>query len=311
MKGYEFMAAIKKVFVMGIGAIGSIYASKLFDMNPEGLKVIADAKRIERYNKFGAYINGKAYSFNYILPEDGKNDADLIIISVKYHQLKNAIEGIRRFVGKDTIIISLLNGISSEEIIGKEYGIEKLLYFFCIGTDALRVDNDIRYTNIGKIVFGAKLYSSTLKNVLRLKELFEEAEIPYRISENIMRELWWKFMMNVGINQVSAVLRAPYGIFQKVKDARELMIMASRETVLISKYEGVELGEEDIEEYLIVLDKLDPRGKTSMLQDIEASRKTEVEIFGGVIISLVKNMGSVLPSTIYFSKQLELWNKCI
>jgi 2-dehydropantoate 2-reductase len=295
MKGYEEMEAIKKIFILGIGAIGSIYAARLYDMNPEGLAVIANKKRIERYSELGVYVNGKLYPFNYILPQEGKNDADLIIISVKHHQLEEAIEDISKFVGEDTIIISLLNGIFSEEIIGNKFGIEKLLYSYCVGTDPVRVGMGINYTNIGKIVFGERMPLLKCQNVLKLAELFDKALIPYQISENIIHQLWWKFMMNVGINQVSALLNAPYGVFQKVKEARELMIMASEEAILLANREGVDLGEKDIEEYLRILDALNPRGKTSMLQDIEASRKTEVEIFGGAIIELGEKFGVNTP----------------
>lgn len=102
-------------------------------------------------------------------------------------------------------------------------------------------------------------------------------------------------MMNVGVNQISALLRAPYGVFQKIGEARELMEMASREVIRLSERIGINLNEEDLQRYIKVLDTLRPEGKTSMLQDVEAGRKTEVEIFAGTVSELGREYGVATP----------------
>ena len=97
-------------------------------------------------------------------------------------------------------------------------------------------------------------------------------------------------MFNVGINQTSAVLQAPYGIFQNIPAAHKWMESAMYEVVAISEKVGVHLTEEDIKQYRPILNKLSPKGKTSMLQDIEAERKTEVEYFAGKVCELGKRI---------------------
>ena len=280
------MSNIKDIYVSGLGAIGSTYAGKLFDMDPGCVTVIASEERIRRYEERGVIINGKPYPFNYIRPGEGNATADLIIIAVKQHHLEQSISDISRFTGSNTIIMSLLNGISSEEIIGRTYGMDKMLYAFCVGTDSVREGTAVNYSNIGRIIFGEKTNKELSGKVSAVKELFEKAGIPHAVPEYMIREQWWKFMMNVGINQVSAILKAPYGVFQKVKEARDLMLMASKEVILISEKAGINLNEEDIKKYMSIIDTLAPEGKTSMLQDVEALRKTEVEIFAGTVMEL-------------------------
>lgn len=282
------MQNIQKVFICGLGAVGSAYASQIFEFNPNGVKVIADPKRIEKYRQNQVTVNGKSYPFDYIRPDSNEKPADLMIIAVKQHHLTESINNIRNFIGEQTIILSLLNGITSEEIIGSEFGMEKMLYSFVVGTDAVREGTDTRFSKLGTIVFGEKHNQELSPRVKTVKELYEKVKIPYQIPENMLRELWWKFMMNVGVNQVSAVLKAPYGIFQRIGEARELMEMASREVIAISQKIGIELHPNDIDKYLKIIDTLAPEGKTSMLQDVEASRKTEVEIFAGTVVELGK-----------------------
>jgi 2-dehydropantoate 2-reductase len=289
------MNAIRKVYISGLGAIGSAYASLLFQTDPDMVKVIADPERMDKYKKNGITVNDIPYPFHFSQLGIAEGPADLILIAVKQHQLMQSIKDIHSFVGEKTIILSLLNGITSEEIVGKEYGAEKLLLSFVVGTDAVREGTRTRFANIGKIVFGEATNANYSPKVNAVKELFDYTKIPYSIPENMQRELWWKFMMNVGINQTSAILKAPYGVFQKIGEARELMEMASREVIQLAGKQGIDLTEDDIQRYVQVINNLSPKGKTSMLQDIEAGRKTEVDIFAGTVIELGLRYGVETP----------------
>lgn len=106
---------------------------------------------------------------------------------------------------------------------------------------------------------------------------------------------WWKFMINVGINQASAALRSTYGLFQISKEAKDLMESAMREVAAIARKLGIDLTEEDVRNWQVVLSGLGPGGKTSMLQDVEAGRKTEVEMFAGKVIELGKQFHIPTP----------------
>ncbi|MHC1720479.1 MAG: ketopantoate reductase family protein [Clostridiaceae bacterium] len=289
------MKKIKNISIMGLGAVGCIYASRLHDMDTDCLTVIADGQRIGKYRENKYLINGKGYDFNYKTPEEHCGPADLIIISVKYHNLSQAIKDIKNHVGENTIILSLLNGISSEEIIGKAYGMEKILYGICIGIDALRQDNVVTFERAGKVFFGEadnKTYSQKVQDVI---ELLDAAGIPYEIPEDMIRFLWWKYMVNVGINQSSAVLKAHYRVFHNDSNARQLMESAMQEVVEITKKNGINLNGDDIRLWYEALYRLSPDGRTSMLEDIENNRKTEVEMFGDTVCSLGEKYGVETP----------------
>lgn len=305
------MKKIEKVSLIGLGAIGAAYAGKFYEKNPECLKIIADQKRMDRM-KQGVVINDKTYHFHCVLPEEECEPADLLLIAVKFHHLEQAIQDIKNHVGPNTIILSLLNGISSEEIIGKVYGMDKMLYSMCMGIDALRENDKVSYSNLGKVYFGEKHNTSFSPKVKKVKEVFDEVGIEYIIPENMWDTLWWKFMINVGINQTSAVLKAPYGVFLSIKEAGELMESAMQEVIHISEKMGVRLKEEQIREFYDVIRKMSPHNKTSMLQDMEAHRKTEVEMFGGTVCELGKKYGVPTPinETLYrLIRVLEQKNK--
>lgn len=223
-----------------------------------------------------------------IRPNDAAPPSDLVMVAVKHHHLPKAVADIKRRIGGKTIILSVMNGIDSEEQLGAAYGMEKILYAVAVGIDALREDNRLTYTTQGKLFFGEAKNPVISERVKDVQALFDSAGIAYETPVDMIRILWWKFMINVGINQASAVLGAPYSAFQTSQEARELMESAMKEVMAIAGEAKVDLSEKDIENWYSVLSGLSPEGKTSMLQDVEARRKTEVEMLAGKVIELGK-----------------------
>lgn len=299
------MRVLNHVYICGLGALGSMYASRLVSCGDATVRAVVDDARLARYRSQGIYVNGAKVPIGFLTPRQDAPEADLVLICVKWHQLGDAIAAVRPFVGRDTIILSLLNGIRSEDVIGKVLGPEKLLYSFAIETDAVRTESGTSYGDVGVIVFGEASNVTPAPNVEAVEDLLERADIRYRVPQDMLREMWWKFMMNVGVNQTSAILRAPYGIFQKIDAARETVRIACREVIQIAEHVGVNLAETDIEAALAVIDRLSPDKKTSMLQDVEAHRKTEVEIFAGEVVQLGQTHAIATPTNSIMLKMIE------
>lgn len=287
---------IKKVSIIGLGALGILFGQHLNKRMPKGdLRIIADQERIRRYQTDFVYCNGERCEFNYLKPEDRGEPADLIIFAVKYKGLKDAVQAVKNQVGEHTIILSALNGITSEKIIGQTYGMDKVLYCTAQGMDAVKVGNQLTYDHMGMLVFGERepgLISDRVKQVARF---FESMAVPFEAVTDMNKRIWGKFMLNVGVNQTVAVYESNYGEIQKQGAARETMISAMREVMVLSEKEGINLTEQDLSYWLNVLDHLSPEGKPSMRQDLEAKRFSEVELFSGAVLELGKKYGISTP----------------
>ena len=279
--------AINKVSIIGLGALGVLFGHHLSKrMEPCDLRIIADRDRISRYEEEKVYSNGELCEFHYVTPEEECSPADLLIFSVKFNGLDEALHSARKHVGENTIILSLLNGITSESIIGHAYGIDKVLYCVAQGMDAVKIGNKLTYEHMGMLCFGSKEAGVLSPKAKELADFFEEMDIPYELVTDMYRRQWGKFMLNVGVNQTVAVYQTNYGGVQREGEARDTMIAAMREVISLSKNEGVDLTEEDLRYWLDVLGTLSPNGKPSMAQDIEAHRYSEVELFAGTVIQL-------------------------
>ena len=300
------MKEIKHVLICGIGAIGSIYADKISRYDNENLKILVDKSRLEKYSKSPKIFNGKELKLSYILPENTDFKADLIIIATKYDGLNEAINNIKNFVKDDTIILSLLNGVTSETLIAQKYGAKHIVHSYFVGHSAMRNGNNITFDGRGDIVFGVLNPEITDKNDENiLKNYFDKVGIDYKMPEDIRHAMWLKFMLNVSSNQVSAILHKTFGQMQKSPKIRKLLENIMLEVVEIAKAKGVKNTQTMIDEAFNSFDKMIPEGKTSMLQDIEAGRKTEVEIFAGTVIKIGEEYNIPTPYNKFLKEMIE------
>ncbi|WP_020677196.1 ketopantoate reductase family protein [Geopsychrobacter electrodiphilus] len=282
------MTRPEKVAILGLGAMGAYFASRFLLTPHVCTSVLAKGQRYARLMENGVQVNGQHFKIPLVHPEEKPDPATLIIVALKHHQLAEAAHDLQNLVGDQTTIISVMNGLDSENFLGSIYGMDKVLYTISVGIDAVREGSEVSYTNPGKQIFGAADNQQLSPRVKTVQDLFRLAGIPFETPPDMIRMLWWKFMINVGMNQASAVLRAPYSVFQQSREAQQLMIALMREVIALADVTGIKLGEDAIEDWYPVLHALAPQGKTSMLQDIEAGRKTEVEIFAGKVVELAE-----------------------
>jgi 2-dehydropantoate 2-reductase len=286
---------IRTVSILGAGAIGATYAALLYDADPTCVTLVAGGERYDRLTRQGLVVNGVLYHIPVLRPEDAAPPADLVLVALKHPHLAQGVRDLRCRVGEGTAILSAMNGLDSEAILGAAYGTDKVLYAVSVGIDAVRTGNRVTYSKQGRLLFGEAEKTALSERVRRVCTFFDRVGLSYDTPPDMLRVLWWKWMINVGVNQASAVLRAPYGLFQASEDARALMDAAMREAIALARAAEVDLGEQDIADWHAILATLAPQGKTSMLQDVEAGRKTEVEIFGGKAVELGRAYGIPTP----------------
>lgn len=280
--------------LIGMGAIGTVYGRMLFQKYGEDFAVIADGLRAQRLRGEGAELNGEVFFPRVITPEDGWK-ADLIIFTVKNNQLEQALEDVRPFLREDTILLTLLNGITAKERIQWKYPNNRVLYGLAIHIDAMRIGRVVVNTENGMIQFGEADNREPSPQVLAVERYLTGAGIEAQVSPDMVRAVWRKWMLNVGCNQVSAVLGTTYGMLMKNRYARELFHETMMEVVALAKAQKIDLSEKEVREVEDILRTLSPNGKTSMLQDVEAKRKTEVEHFAGTVLLLGKKLKVPTP----------------
>lgn len=281
-----------KVSIIGMGALGVMYADFIKEHGGNAV-FIMDERRLEKYSNKPIICNGREQIFR-MEDKEKTEPADLVIVAVKFNGLSSAIETMVNCVDENTIIMSVMNGISSEDIIARTYGEKRMIYTVAQGMDAMKAGNELKYTQMGKLCIGSREKMQE-RNVERVAAYFDSIEMPYTVDKDIMHRIWGKFMLNVGVNQTCMAYGTTYEGVLKGGEAHDMMLAAMREVIAAANAEYIALSETDLEYYIGLLEKLDPQGYPSMAQDRVARRASEAEMFAGTVIPICERHGIPAP----------------
>ena len=284
---------IKKVAILGAGAVGSYVLWGLSQKDDVDVCIIADGERKNRYEKDGLMINGERYNPQILTASEAKG-ADLIIVATKYNSLRGALPDIQAATDEHTIIMSLMNGVDSEEIISEVVPKEQIVYSLIKVASEHRADG-VRFdpeTTIG-IIYGEINLSRGTDRVDAITGLFEGTGLHYRVTDDILVEMWTKYRLNVPNNQIQAIIGCGVGAYEDSKHAEYLRVKVRDELDEVAKAKGIDFSKADGSSNFG--SKVKKRARYSTLQDLDAKRHTEVDMFSGAIIRMGKELGIPTP----------------
>lgn len=288
---------INSVAALGAGAVGSYVIWGLSGKKNIKLGVIAEDERKERLEKEGCMINGSIYRPEVWTPQEAK-DVDLLIVSLKYGALAGAVESMKKVVGEHTTVMSLMNGIDSEDVIGEAVGKSHVMpalikvasrkteQGFCFNPD----------TTIG-IVYGEYQLPYDSERVQAIADLFADTGIHFRASEHILEEIWCKFRLNVCNNLPQAIVGAGVGCYQDSVHVKAISEGLRRELNAIAKAKGIDMSKADVSAGKG--SPVPPSTRYSTLQDLDAGRHTEIDMFSGALVHMGKELGIPTPYNEY------------
>lgn len=288
---------IKSVAVLGAGAVGSYIIWGLYGDKNVRLGVVAEGERAERLKANGCRINGEVYRPEIWSPKE-VHGVDLLIVSLKYGALPGAMEMIRTIVGENTIVMSLMNGIDSEELIAKEIGESHILYSL-IKVASQRKEDGCYFdpeTTIG-IIFGEASAPYESERVQAVKALFADTGVRIRSTDYIREEMWSKFRLNVCNNLPQAILGAGVGCYRDSVHMKAISDGLRAELEAIAAAKGIDMSR--IASSSTHGAPVRPSARYSTLQDLEAGRHTEIDMFSGALMRMGKELGIATPYNEY------------
>ena len=287
---------IEKVAIIGKGAVGLLYGTMIERaLGPGAVEFVMDDERFARHAADVVTVNGEECGIATV-PASRARVADAVILTIKTTGLAAALDTMAAVVGPQTRIASLCNGIRSERKIAERYGWERTVLSVAQGMDAVFIGDAMTYTHTGEIRFGAA--EGTAPGVVEdLADLYARAGISHTVEADIVRRMWTKLMLNVGVNQTCMVYGGTYGtVLEPGSEQLRCFVAAMREVRAVAEAEGVLLTEGDLSQMVALMAGLDPDGMPSMAQDRVNGKKTEVEEFAGTVRELGRAHGILTPT---------------
>jgi len=286
---------VQQAVLIGLGAIGTLYAARISARVPDQLRILADPARIAPYQTDPPSLNGRRLNLHYVTPDRPGPPADLILVAVKSVALDQTLPMIAPLVAGHTQILPLLNGILAQDILAAAFGWPRVLHGLVHCESAMRSGHAVLQQGGDKILFGEARNTPPSPRVRSVAAFLERCGIRYSVPEDMRAAQWRKFILNVGINQAQAVLRAPCRELQEHPDSMRLARDLMDEAAAVAAALGIPGAAELPAWAESIIRAAAPENKTSMLQDVEAGRPTEVDWLAGTVCRLGREHGIPTP----------------
>lgn len=285
---------IKKIALIGAGAVGAYFIRGMMKQKGLDFCLVAEGERRERLKKDGIVINGESWFPEVKTPAEAVG-ADLLLVCTKYQGLESALDAIETIVDEHTTVLSLLNGVDSEERIAERIG-KKHLVYSVMRISSERRDGEIRFvpeTTVG-VAIGEKDSREPTERVLAIAELMKDCGLKCSIKEDILLDQWEKYSMNISYNLPQAVLGVGFGAYFDSSYVAAIRDRLFAEVCAVANAEGIPLKEQGDWRSACT-----PAARFSTLQDLDAGRTTEIDLFTGALISRAEKHGISLPFAEY------------
>jgi len=244
--------------------------------------------------KSGLYIQGKTrlnVKINALTSVDNvKFFPELLILTVKSYDTGSAILQAKKIINKDTIVLSLQNGLDNIDKIKKYLNPEKIIAGVTTQGAFFSKPGVIKYTGNGTTLLG-ELNGYKTKRVINIENTFNSAGIKTKTSENILKELWFKAIINSSINPLTVLFNCKNGYLLENPILENILERICKESTCIANAIGLEITDISMIKKTKDVVKDTSENHSSMLQSFLRGKKTEIDSINGKLVEIGKKYG--------------------
>ena len=298
-----------KIAFLGLGGVGGFYggmlARRYSGSDSVGIYFIARGEHLEAIKRNGIRVISDEMDFT--AKPDMATDSpeeigvmDFIILSTKSYDLADSIHFVKACIGKNTIILPLLNGGDITERI-REILPENIIWSGCSYIVSRRIEPGVikNIGNYAKLIFGYDREEN--QQTENFEKLLREADIDVLLSKNIRESVWKKFYFISVSASLTSYFDVGFNELVDTEDRLNMTVWMAEEFLKVAKAEGIDMGENAVEQVVNRAEILPEGTTTSMHSDFKAGNCTEVETLTGVVVQLAQKHGIYVPlyETVY------------
>lgn len=288
-----------KIAVMGSGGVGGYFGARLAAAG-NNVTFIARGAHLAAIKNKGLTVRSR-HGDAHIHPAEATDDpadlgpVDIVLFATKLYDTEIAGELCKPFIGANTAVISLLNGVDSEEQLSRILGAQH------IAGGVARISAEIaepgviqHHSPFHSIEFG-ELDGRPSERLQAFLQIAQEAGVDAQLSDDIEAAIWRKFILLASFSAITTLTRLAAGPIRSHPQTWGLLESAARETGAVARARGVALKETDVESVVTMLGKLPDAMKSSMLMDLERGNRLELEWLSGAVCRIGAEAGVDTP----------------
>jgi 2-dehydropantoate 2-reductase len=299
--------------LVGPGALGCLLASMLAraDHNEEYRFTLLDhnAARAGKLTSQGIVYEYKGRQERAFVPVSSSPTetgvADIVILCVKSYDIQGCLGFCGPLLGPDTLLLFMQNGVAHLE---KQSLIKEATPAYGTTTEGANLvgPGHVRHAGRGLTQFGflGPVPEQAQKKLQRVSNLFTQAGLKARVTEDILSRLWTKLMVNTGINGLTATLNCTNGELLTLPNTPGRMARLVEEALVVARASNIYVPEDSLEITKGVCVKT-AANISSMLQDVRAQRKTEIDAINGAVVAVGKRLGIATPENLLLVRQVK------
>ena len=287
-----------KIAIVGAGGVGGYFGGKLCQAGNE-VVFLTRGKALEAIRENGLKVKSFMGDFT-VHPEvsdrpDCVRGADLVMLCTKSWQIDEVGAAIKPHLKGDAIVLPLQNGADNAERLLKILPPENVIGGLCKIVSKIESPGVINhFTFVPEVIFG-ELSQEISPRCQKIKTVFDKAGFKNKLSENIHRDIWLKFLFITSISALGALTRSVLGTMREDPFLREKIMETAAEIVEVGKRQGVDIEKKDIQIALEMIDNGDFGTTMSLQRDMMEGRPSELENFNGYIVRKGDDLGIDTP----------------
>jgi 2-dehydropantoate 2-reductase len=285
-----------KIAVVGAGAVGGYFGAMLARAGAPVI-FIGRPAFVDAVKQNGLFLDTIHFQ-EYVKVQASVNlatarGAEIVLFCVKTTDTAETARALAGVLSKDAAIVSMQNGVDNAEQIAAASGLKALPAAVYVAA-SVPAPGTVKHVGRGDLVLGPQNEITQ-----RVAAVFNRANVPCRISENLAGELWTKLVWNCALNALSALGKVTYGEILASADAKELLETTVYEVLAVAKASGIQpAGLEDPKAalagaYKVAESMAATRSSTS--QDMMRGKKTEIESLNGFIVRRARELNIAVP----------------
>lgn len=289
-----------KVMILGAGAMGSLYGGLLKEAGNQVTLVDVSKEHIEAINENGLILETddgkKAISIEAKYASQGCEVPDLIIIFTKTIHSQSALESIKDYIGSNTTVLTLQNGLGNDEKVEAFLPKERIV----VGTTNFPSDlvKPGYVSSFGKGVTKIMSCSGEVTEELKaIEKILNDAGLNCEITEDVFVSIWEKVAFNAACNTLTAVTRLRLGDMGQTVEGKELAYAIAKEVVKVANIKDIKARENIVLETLDTVFVGHADHMPSMMQDVLGNRITEIDSINGAVVREAEKLGVSVPVT--------------
>lgn len=288
------------VLILGAGAMGCLYGAAFHRARCDVTLVDVNREHIDAINARGLELDTRAgvehLPIPARLPDQVEGVADLVVVFTKTFQTDKALQGIARSIGPETYLLSLQNGLGNDRRLAGRAAPERVL----VGVSTLPSDlvgpGQVRSHGDG----GSKLYPAFGGDPAfagQVADLLTRGGLPAALDPEIQSAIWSKAIFNAAMNPLCALTRRTPGFLGAHEESRAMIHTVVEEGVAAANASGMAIAAQPIHDLTVVSVTDHADHEASMLQDVKAGRRTEIDAINGAIVEAARAAGIAVPVT--------------